>query len=285
MSVRGTALIELAAPPLPYYLESGLAEYRPGDRHPNRADFGVFDLLLGVNGTLHIGENGREWRLGEGDVLILLPRGYHYAVKPCEEETSFWWLHFGHPDWREIADPADAELPVREAPFDRPKAVRLPKHVRLPDPQPAFDIFRRLAALPIGDAFWERQELFFRLLDLIGRGRNGDAATPAARVAERAARLLQRHYREDITSASLAWRLHYHPSYIVRCMKQVYGVTPARYLLRYRIEQAKRLLVSTGWPVERIADETGFRYAPHFSACFKRLTGMTPVEYRRRYWR
>jgi len=283
--MRETARIELTSPPLPYYLESGLAEYRPGDRHPNRADIGVFDLLIGVSGTLYIGENGREWDLGEGDVLILLPRGYHYAVKPCDGETTFWWVHFSHPDWREApgTDDPGAQAPV--PPFPRTRAIRLPKYARLPDPQAAFDRMRRLQALPIGEGFWEKQQLLFQLLALLEQREGGRAGTPAARVAERAAMLLRQHYREDITNETLGERLHYHPSYIVRCMKKIYGVTPARYLLRYRIEQARRLLVSTAWPVERIADEAGFRYAPYFSACFKRETGMTPLEYRRRHWR
>jgi AraC-like DNA-binding protein len=280
--MNGTAIVELATPPLPYYLESGLAVYQAGDRHPDRADFGVFDLLIAASGTLHIGENGREWSLGEGDALLLLPRGAHYAVRPCEGETVFYWLHFDHPDWREAAEPAPAEAPANASPFGRPKTIRLPKHLALPDPQLAFDLIRRLQALPIGEAFWEKQQLFFRLLALLEQGRAGAAETPAARVAGSAAFFLQQRYREDVTNETLGERLHYHPSYIVRCMKRVYGVTPAGYLRQYRIEQAKRLLVSTAWPVERIADEVGFRYAPYFSACFKRATGMTPIQYRRR---
>jgi AraC-like DNA-binding protein len=283
--VRETIRIELTAPPLPYYLESGLAEYRPGDRHPSRTDLGVFDLLIVVSGTLHIGENGREWSLGEGDMLMLLPRGYHYAVRPCGEETVFWWAHFDHPEWREVSGTDGAEAQAPGPPFDRPRTIRLPKQARLADPRPAFDRMRRLAEMPIGEGYWEKQQLLFQLLDLLEREEAGSVGTPAARVAERAASLLQQHYREEITNETLGAWLHYHPSYIVRCMKKAYGVTPARYLLQCRIEQARRLLVSTGWPVERIADETGFRYAPYFSACFKRATGMTPLEYRKRHWR
>jgi AraC-like DNA-binding protein len=281
MRMSWTTFIELATPPLPYFLESGLAEFRPGDRHPNRADIGVFDLLIGVSGALHIGENGREWTLGEGDTLLLLPRGAHYAVKPCGVDTRFYWLHFDHPDWREMSGAAEAGEHAHVLPFDRPRSIRLPKHVRLPDPGPAFDRMRRLLAMPIGEGFREKQQLLFQLLALLEQGQAGSDGTPAARVAGRAASLLRQHYREDVTNETLGEWLHYHPSYIVRCMKRVYGVTPARYLLQYRIEQAKRLLVSTGWPVERIAEEAGFRYAPYFSACFKRETGMTPMRFRR----
>ena len=276
-----TTVIELATPPLPYYWESGCAVYQAGDRHPNRADFGLFDLLVVASGTLHIGENGREWSLSEGDTLLLLPKGAHYAVRPCEEETMFYWLHFEHADWREVPALPEAEAPAPSSPFDRPKTIRLPKHAPLSDPRLAFDKIRRLLALPIGESFWEKQQLLFQLLALLEREQAGSAETPAARVAERAAFCLQQRYREEITNETLGEWLHYHPSYIVRCMKKVYGVSPARYLQQYRIEQAKRLLISTAWPVERIADEVGFRHAPYFSACFKRGTGMTPQEYRR----
>jgi Transcriptional regulator containing an amidase domain and an AraC-type DNA-binding HTH domain len=66
-------------------------------------------------------------------------------------------------------------------------------------------------------------------------------------------------------------------------MKMKYGVTPIHYLLEFRLESAKRLLLTTEWTIERIADEVGFRYAPYFSACFKRQVGMSPLLFRKQY--
>jgi len=52
------------------------------------------------------------------------------------------------------------------------------------------------------------------------------------------------------------------------------------YIIRSRIEEARKLLVSTHEPIETIAALTGFCNAPHFSRTFKRDTGLTPSRYR-----
>lgn len=94
---------------------------------------------------------------------------------------------------------------------------------------------------------------------------------------------IQKNYKEKITNEALAAALHFHPNYIVRCMKSKYGRTPIEYLLDYRLERAKRLLVTTEWSIERIAEEVGFRYSPYFSSCFKQSVGLTPLKFRKQY--
>lgn len=49
---------------------------------------------------------------------------------------------------------------------------------------------------------------------------------------------------------------------------------------RYRLEQAKRLLLQTDLPVLQIARETGFRQAACFTSCFRDREGLTPRAYR-----
>lgn len=276
-------MVSLQTPPLPYYWEAGRSDFRTGDRHPNRKHFRLFDLLIVVNGVLHIGENGIEWSLRAGDALLLLPEGEHYSVKPCTQETSFYWVHFEHELWRQDPLIAQPEATVPSSPFDNPKLIGIPKHSALPNPQIAFDLMRQLLELPIGEAFWEKQHLLFQLLALLENGRSGMTSTPATRLAEKAAAYLQRNYQEEVTNETLALALHFHPNYIVRCMKMKYGVTPIHYLLQFRMERAKQLLISTEWSIDRIAEEVGFRYSPYFSTCFKRSVGMTPLHFRKKY--
>ena len=65
--------------------------------------------------------------------------------------------------------------------------------------------------------------------------------------------------------------------------RRVLGLTPHQFLLRERIEHVKRLLTTTDWTASRIATQTGFRSAPRLSEVFRRLTKMTPSEYRRKF--
>ncbi|MNE95133.1 Bifunctional transcriptional activator/DNA repair enzyme AdaA [compost metagenome] len=77
--------------------------------------------------------------------------------------------------------------------------------------------------------------------------------------------------------------LNFHPVYIARCMNREYGCSPMEYLLRYRIEQSKLLLMQTSFPISRIAEEVGFNQAPYFSSSFMKLEGISPRQYRQRF--
>lgn len=55
------------------------------------------------------------------------------------------------------------------------------------------------------------------------------------------------------------------------------------YLQKLRVEEAKRLLESTELPMEDISEQTGYSDTSFFRHLFKRLTGLTPGEYRQMF--
>lgn len=60
------------------------------------------------------------------------------------------------------------------------------------------------------------------------------------------------------------------------------GRSPHEEILRIKIERVKQLLVSTDLPLDRIAGRAGFDHPEYMSVAFKRETGRTPGQYRRR---
>lgn len=60
------------------------------------------------------------------------------------------------------------------------------------------------------------------------------------------------------------------------------GSTPLDYVLRQKIKAAQQLLRKREVPVAHIAYETGFQSAQYFATVFRKYTGMSPGEYRRR---
>jgi AraC-like DNA-binding protein len=282
--MNDTSIVELAAPPLPYYLGSGCSEFQIGDYHPNRKNLGIYDLLIVAKGALSIGENGQEWTLHKGDTLLLLPEGEHYSPKPCETETVFYWVHFEHTkQHKPMTEIQDNEPLYLTQPFGNPHTLRLLKHVRLSRPEPVFERLSQLSNLPLDNVFWQEQIVLAELLALLEEGNVMRPSSGATRLAEQVAAYIQAHYKEKITAQALTAAFHFHPNYIVRCMKAHYGRTPSDYLQDYRLERAKRLLVATEWSIERIAEEVGFRYAPYFSACFKQAVGSSPLRFRNQF--
>jgi LacI family transcriptional regulator len=63
-------------------------------------------------------------------------------------------------------------------------------------------------------------------------------------------------------------------------MKRAVGMTPQVAIYRAQIERVKGMLSATGRPIESIARECGFSAPARLNEVFKRLTGMTPGQYR-----
>jgi AraC family transcriptional regulator len=70
--------------------------------------------------------------------------------------------------------------------------------------------------------------------------------------------------------------------HLVRLFKKTTGQTIHAYVESIRIEQAKALLSENKLPLKRIATESGFSTSSYFSAAFRRVTGETPKEFRKR---
>jgi transcriptional regulator GlxA family with amidase domain len=61
------------------------------------------------------------------------------------------------------------------------------------------------------------------------------------------------------------------------------GETPIAYVQRIRVERAKRRLERSSDPIEAISWAVGYEDPASFRRLFKRLTGLTAGEYRRRF--
>ncbi|MDD9271292.1 helix-turn-helix transcriptional regulator [Paenibacillus sp. GCM10023248] len=278
--------ISLTAPPLPYYLESGYSVYQAGDTHPDRTGLGMYDLVFITKGTLYLGEEERAWTLTEGHYALLLPDKYHYAVRPCEAECRFYWLHF------QTVTPyrfKEDKLPSRNE-FALPQTgeITLPQQGEVPDPAGLEQLWSRLQELAVtakSVSFWEEQVVFADILRMLESGNRPEVRTKVHLLAEQIEAFLKRHYSEDISNESLSRVFHFHPNYLGRCMKQVYGCTPLAYLHAYRIEQSKLLLLKTQGSMERIAEQVGFHHAAYFSNCFRAAMGLSPLAYRKQFTR
>ena len=61
------------------------------------------------------------------------------------------------------------------------------------------------------------------------------------------------------------------------------GTTPAAYVRRLRVEEARRQIESGSARVKHVARSSGFTDDQHMRRAYKRLLGVTPAEYRSRF--
>ena len=72
------------------------------------------------------------------------------------------------------------------------------------------------------------------------------------------------------------------PGRFSRCISPVVGVPPLAYLTRLRIGAAGRLLRTSNRTVGAVANVLGYESEGSFSTAFKRVTGLSPSDYRQR---
>lgn len=69
-------------------------------------------------------------------------------------------------------------------------------------------------------------------------------------------------------------------SYFTTIFKRQVGISPQKYLLKYRLKQGCILLLSTGLDIQDIAAQIGYEDPLNFSKMFKNTYGISPTEYR-----
>lgn len=93
---------------------------------------------------------------------------------------------------------------------------------------------------------------------------------------------LSRHFREDIGLSSVAFRFRLSESYLSRLFRSSTRYTFVEYLQSLRIHEACRLLSQTDDTVGSIAARSGFGSVTQFGRVFRKTTGETPYNWRKR---
>ena len=100
-------------------------------------------------------------------------------------------------------------------------------------------------------------------------------------VIDTVCKYIQDNLNEDLNRTVLAGQVHMNPDYLSTLFRQKMGCSLVEYITQVRIEESKKLLLTTDLPVASIAARTGFQNIPYFSKQFKRLENQTPFQYRK----
>lgn len=96
---------------------------------------------------------------------------------------------------------------------------------------------------------------------------------------------LQKHFDRDVSIDSLADRAGMGPRNFIRRFKAATGRLPGAYVQTLRVSAAKELLEQGSASIQSVCVKAGYADVAFFRDLFKRHTGMTPAEYRKRFAR
>lgn len=282
-------MLQFISPPLPYYIVCGQDTYQVGDKHLERSNIGVFDLIFVTRGCLYLYEDFKDYYVSAGQYLILNPNSSHGTTIPCTEETHFYWIHFNtFGDWYSV-DNMESNVFKQSTNTNLNMdtfIIKIPKYNHCQVTNEIINLIcelNELGSIPSSTNKWKQQQLFSNLLLLFHSSVGKKIKNQQEVIAENVAVYLRQHYKETITYKILSEKQHFHENYIAICMKNTYGITPLEYLTRYRIEQAKSLLIHTNRPIGKIAEDTGFNSFQYFIRCFTKITKSKPMAFRNKY--
>ena len=233
----------------------------------------LFFLVEKGSGTLEY--DGRTYPLSGGDCVFLDCRR-PYSHRTSEDLWTLKWAHFYGPNMNGIY----------EKYVERGGAPCF--HSR--NPETYISILDRLYEIASSNAYIRDMKIYETLTSLLTHlmeeSWNPSGSPHSAsrrRDLQNVKEYLDQNYQKKISLDGLAELFYINKFYLTRIFREQFGLSINSYLAQVRITHAKQLLRFTDLPVEKIAHECGMSDANSFSRMFKRVEGVTPGEYRRRW--
>lgn len=242
----------------------------------NRDDY---ELMVVTEGTLYIGDHLTEYEINKGEYLLMGPTPFQHGTR--SGDCSFYWLHFGYHNELQDHDlltentiPAPDQLfiPVCGTLASLERIIILMKQLQDSDrryKEPTLNrylcsaVLSEVSAQSRHNVSREKQlkeQLYHDILDFISW-----------------------HSQENLRISEIAARFGYNEKYLTTFFKKYAGITLKQQLLQTKMDVAKSSLSETNQPISQIAYSLGFSDAHNFSNAFRKITGLSPSEYRASY--
>lgn len=202
------------------------------------------------NGIFQTG--GKTYYVNAGDLFVIPPFVETYYEADSKTPWSYIWIGFT----------TDGKLPVRlDDVIHRPEAAAIFEKMK------ECHTFENGRSAFLCAKIWE---LFSLLLE--SRPNKTD-------YVQMALSCMHSEFMHGITVQDIADRLNLNRSYFSILFKKKTGVSPAQYLIRYRMEFAASLMVNRGKSVSVAAYSSGYADLFAFSKMFKQYYGVSPRKY------
>ncbi len=238
-------------------------------------------------------QNKQEFHLTAGD-LLLIPSFTEHSYR-CDQWMDHYYICFFdkmegaesiydlyHFNCHQKATPLDYHLinrlleinPNRQLPDTDPKKY---------DNKPVLQSVNNLAiqnAEQIIESNGIMLQLFSRFIGSQKKIFNSDAES--YKRLNKVITFINYNLSSKFTIEDLAAQVYLSPEYFSKLFKRIIGLKPTEYIMRKRIEKAQILMLTTTLTYSAIAFEVGIQNIPYFFTCFKKLTSLSPDEYRRK---
>jgi len=201
--------------------------------------------------------------------FAVVPSRHRYYLPEASPGWTFAWIGIYHPYLlRRITKQVAVTGPIVQAAPSSPLVARLMRLVR--------GAFHK----DFRDRFAVEAELF-GFMHAFERSAQAVPSAAAEHVLEDLRARIAANPRVELDVAALAAEQGMTRSAFGHQFRARTGATPARFMTEVRVQEAARLLVTTRWPLARIAAACGFANENHFGKVFRRFRHLSAGAYRR----
>ncbi|MDR3430335.1 MAG: AraC family transcriptional regulator [Rouxiella aceris] len=240
--------------------------------HPTRT-LSSHELIFVLQGTLALREGNKDFKLNQGESLLLFPGREHKGLENFDPELKFYWLHFDI-------------LPQQQK--DPCLQLNIPQHCKIREVDKLITLFRLfLHEQERGNGNQAQELLLLLLLQEVARAWPDNIEPKGAGVAlaYKARQMILTHYHQPLAARELATRLHCNADYLGRVFRLTFQMTLTEALHKQRVSAAEKLLLTASDSVAEIAMRTGFNDVAYFRRIFRKTLGLTPAAYKKLYCR
>ena len=240
--------------------------------HKSKGD--AFVTCLDGKGKITV--DNKNYQVKKGDLLI-----YNSGVTHCEKSNE--------------TDPME----ILFIAYDKLEITNLPPNSLLPESygpifhtEEMYDVFHRYFTALITE--FELKERFYMeicqnisrtlimyIFRLINRTENASALLDKSMTMETVLAYIDENFKRKLTLDEVAEKCYTSKYYLSHLFTRFQGVSIGKYILDKKIDESKKMLASSDFPVVTIAESLGFDDPSYYSRIFKKIVGITPLQFRK----
>lgn len=233
----------------------------PGRWMHKKSFLNHYHLIYVETGTLFLKNGRQEVTLKEKDVLLLPPFTTIRGTQESNGPTHFYWVDFS------TEDPGHFDI--------------IPgKHTLRPADMFA-DMLKRIVLIAQNANTPDFALDAWLLLLLQEIKQNCQRSSPQQLLVTQTCDYITSHITQPLTVESVAEALQYNKNYLSRMMSQYCGISLKEYISKEKLAVAKRLLTTSNYSIQQIAEYLGYEDSNLFTKFFKYHANMSPGQYRR----
>lgn len=225
-----------------------------------------FYMLIMTSGTMTQTYKNKKYKLKAGDMFLFYPNDNQATLAEKGENPVWWWVHFTGKKAMQMVQ--DLGLHSGLISVENQDMILDTYHKIINEYKHRLPHFKTIA---LG--------LLTELLVSVSRGSNIPSINKSL-----SAVIDQMILSPNISNVECAKLCNLSLTHFIRLFKQTYQVTPHKYKQQLLIKQAKELLINSNQTITTISEMLGFEDNPlYFNRLFKITTGMTPMQYRKKF--